>query len=86
VYLLQISSHSVEVTANGGLTIEAVGNTASPGFSFAKSGLMQKQQQLEIQETISTQSLNKLAGKLGGRSIGVGKRFGEESSRGGDLL
>lgn len=73
----------MEVTADGGITIEAVGNTASPGFSFAKSGLLPKQQQqVDNQGTISPDTLNKLAGKLGGRSVGVGKRFGEGSGRG----
>jgi hypothetical protein len=78
---LQISAQRVEVTAGGGISIEAVGNTASPGFSFAKSGLAPKPRQSDTAvEKNSSNTLNKLAGKLGGRSVGVGKRFGEESS------
>ena len=69
----------MEVTAGGGITIEAVGNTVSPGFSFAKSGVLPKQG--EAEDKISSITLNKLAGKMGGRSVGFGKRFDEESRR-----
>ena len=81
---MQISAPSVEFSAGGGITIEAVGNTAVPGFSFAKSGSL-KQNQTENQDKISPEMLNKLAGNLGGRSVGVGKRFGQESRRDGQV-
>lgn len=75
----------MEVSAYGDITIDACGNTASPGFSFARSGLSPKQQQIENKETIGPNKLNDLAGKLGGRSVGVGKRFGEGSNSGEEV-
>ena len=74
---MQLSIHHVEIDAKGGLRIEAVRNTASPGFSFSKSGA-------KVPIASKSQNFSDASGKrtvpgvFGGRSVAFGKRLVNE--------
>ena len=79
---VQVSSQHVAVTAEGGVKIEAVGNTASPGFSFGKADMAPKEKRAATGEesvadiaAAAVERASVTQPGFGGRSVAFGKRL-----------